>query len=273
MKLFDDLKLLTKLAIPVAILLAVSVGMILLARNSLSKLDENTQEIVDHSAQRAVLALELAVAVDEATIREKNLIIESDSPDRQVLRDQHTDAERTALKAIDGLLALSDTPERRAVNEKLKDLTTRFFSASREAIGLVMKNDGVAAAKLSNGDGRTARKTLVEALNKRVIANREALIEERQQASEVAGSATQTLTIVATLGLLAAFGLLGAIVLVGITRPLSRLVAMLQRMAQGEIDAQIREAARGDEIGAVGRAVEGIKAMVAQKAAEQAHRR
>ncbi len=41
-------------------------------------------------------------------------------------------------------------------------------------------------------------------------------------------------------------------------------------MAKGEIDAQIPEAKRGDEIGAVGRAVEGIKAMVAQKAAEQA---
>jgi methyl-accepting chemotaxis protein len=41
-------------------------------------------------------------------------------------------------------------------------------------------------------------------------------------------------------------------------------------MGHGEIDSEIREAARGDEIGAVGRAVEGIKRMVAEKAAEQA---
>jgi hypothetical protein len=34
-------------------------------------------------------------------------------------------------------------------------------------------------------------------------------------------------------------------------------------------DAEIREAGRGDEIGAVGKAVEGIKAMVARKAAEE----
>ncbi|SFL81266.1 methyl-accepting chemotaxis protein [Methylobacterium pseudosasicola] len=57
---------------------------------------------------------------------------------------------------------------------------------------------------------------------------------------------------------------------VGITRPLGRLVAVLQRMAKGEIEAEIAEARRGDEIGAVGRAVEGIKAMMARKAAEEA---
>ena len=61
------------------------------------------------------------------------------------------------------------------------------------------------------------------------------------------------------------------IAVAGITRPLSRLVSVLQRMAQGEIDAEIKEAARRDEVGAVGKAVEGIKAMVARKAAEEAH--
>ena len=98
--------------------------MILLARSSLSNLDANTQHIVDYSAQRAVLALQLAVAVDEATIREKNLIIERGGPEGQVLRDQHAEAERAANKAADELVQLSDTPERRAINEQLKNLTT-----------------------------------------------------------------------------------------------------------------------------------------------------
>ncbi|MFE1597707.1 methyl-accepting chemotaxis protein [Methylobacterium sp. ID0610] len=75
------------------------------------------------------------------------------------------------------------------------------------------------------------------------------------------------------LGLLA--GVLGAVTMamVGIMRPLRRLVGVLQRMAAGEIDAEIAEARRGDEIGTVGRAVEGIKALVAQKTAEEAERK
>ncbi|RUP13111.1 MAG: methyl-accepting chemotaxis protein [Methylobacterium sp.] len=80
----------------------------------------------------------------------------------------------------------------------------------------------------------------------------------------------RALMTVSALGLLA--GLIAAVFVatVGITRPLDRLVQVLQRMARGEIDAEIKEAARQDEVGAVGKAVEGIKAMVARKAAEEA---
>ncbi|SEO67084.1 Methyl-accepting chemotaxis protein [Methylobacterium sp. ap11] len=69
--------------------------------------------------------------------------------------------------------------------------------------------------------------------------------------------------------------LLGAalLLMLNIQRPLSRLVAVLERMAAGEIDATIAEARRADEIGALGRAVESIKAMVARKAAEDLERR
>ncbi|GAB6972105.1 methyl-accepting chemotaxis protein [Methylobacterium phyllosphaerae] len=72
------------------------------------------------------------------------------------------------------------------------------------------------------------------------------------------------------LGLLVGLAAAALVTIVGITRPLGRLVVVLRRMAQGEIEAEIREAGRGDEIGAVGRAVEGIKALVARKAAEEA---
>jgi len=80
----------------------------------------------------------------------------------------------------------------------------------------------------------------------------------------------RALITVSALGMLA--GLIAAIFVatVGITRPLDRLVSVLQRMAQGEINAEIKEAARRDEVGAVGKAVEGIKAMVTRKAAEEA---
>ncbi|MCJ2024988.1 HAMP domain-containing protein, partial [Methylobacterium sp. J-067] len=269
MKSLNDAKLIVKLAVPVAVLIAVCVGMVSLARNSLATLDANTQEIVDHSARRAILVLQLAVAVDEATIREKNLII-ADGADRRVLGDEHAGLEKKATQAVGSLVQLSDTPERRAINEQLRDLTARFFATSRRAVDLGLSDDPKAAMALSSGEGRSSRKALLEALDKRVAANVADLEAEKHRAEEVAADAARTLTVLASAGLLAAFGLLAAIAVYGITRPLGRLVAVLQRMATGEIDAPIPEAKRGDEIGAVGKAVEGIKAMVAQKAAEQA---
>ncbi len=83
----------------------------------------------------------------------------------------------------------------------------------------------------------------------------------------------QTLMTVGALGILA--GVLAAILIAvfGITRPIDGLVGVLRRMEQGAIDATIPEARRGDEIGAVGRAVEGIKAMVARTALAEAETR
>ncbi|WP_093567117.1 HAMP domain-containing methyl-accepting chemotaxis protein [Methylobacterium sp. 174MFSha1.1] len=84
-------------------------------------------------------------------------------------------------------------------------------------------------------------------------------------------NATRTrLMIVSGLGLVLGLAVVALVAVLGVTRPIGRLVRVLERMAHGEIEAEIAEARRGDEIGAIGRAVEGIKAMVAQKAAEQA---
>ncbi len=55
-----------------------------------------------------------------------------------------------------------------------------------------------------------------------------------------------------------------------VARPMKRLVHVLERMARGADDTVVQEAGRGDEIGAVARAVQDIKTMVARKALEQA---
>ncbi|SFL61606.1 methyl-accepting chemotaxis protein [Methylobacterium pseudosasicola] len=62
----------------------------------------------------------------------------------------------------------------------------------------------------------------------------------------------------------------GRLMTITVSRPLNRLVEALRRMSQGEIDAEIAEARRSDEIGMVGRAVESIKALVARKARDDA---
>ena len=74
------------------------------------------------------------------------------------------------------------------------------------------------------------------------------------------------------LGLLA--GLLAAafVAVFGITRPIRQLVEALRRMARGDSEATIVGRDRRDEVGAVGRAVEDIRALVARKAAEEAER-
>ncbi|WP_043352357.1 methyl-accepting chemotaxis protein [Methylobacterium sp. B1] len=265
-----NIGILLKLAIPALILAIVAGGVVLVARANLSALDASTQEIVDVQAMRAINALRLENAVSEATIREKNIIIETDPVAMAAHLEHFKASKERALTAIDWLIAKADTEARKTTNEGIKATLLGFFAAADRSVALGLKNQAEAASEISNRDVRPARMKIVDAVVKRVETNLRDLEAAKLNAAETAHGASSILTIGAVIGLLIAFGLLGVIVFQGITRPLANLVSVLQRMAQGEIDSEIKEATRGDEIGTVGKAVEGIKAMVARKAAEEA---
>ncbi|GEP08371.1 methyl-accepting chemotaxis protein [Methylobacterium gnaphalii] len=273
MRAFNNSKLLVKLAIPPLFLVAVSVGLVWFSQSSLTMLARVAQNLVDESATRAVLSAELALQVNEATIREKNIILETEEAQLVAQLKGQANAKTAAYRAVDRLIELSDSPERRARNEDIKAQMNHFFAASERVTAVAAKGDKRAATDISSGEGRVTRAKLVDALQQRVEANQRDLIKARDEAAAVAKDTTWTLVVVAIVGLIVASVLLAVIAIYGITKPMSRLVGVLQRMAKGEIDADIAEAARGDEIGAVGRAVEGIKTMVSKKAAEDAERK
>ncbi len=124
--------------------------------------------------------------------------------------------------------------------------------------------------KIAQEEASPARAALREQVQRRIDGIVEELAQAKLAAREAAERAAKLLILSAVIGLLIATSSAIMIGVFGITRPLGSLVGVLQRMARGEVDAEIREATRGDEIGAVGQAVEGIKTMVARKAAEEA---
>ncbi len=270
MRWFTNLRLLGKLAIPAALVALVAAGVVVLARDTLDQLQRTTQDVVDVRAARVITALQTALAIDEAVISEKNVILETDAA---VLSAQHrrfVEAQDRALGGVDRLIAMADTDARRAMLTGVKTTVAGFFSTAERSVALGLKNEKEQAARVSAEEVRPVRIKAIDAIQKRVAANISDLEEAKQQAVAVGNSAALALTLIAATGLLVAFGLLGLITVAGVVRPIGRLVRVLERMADGEIETEITEARRGDEIGAVARAVEGIKALVARKAAEQA---
>ncbi len=270
MSWFLNLRLLGKLAVPAALAALVAIGIVAMARGKIDTLAGVAQEVVDVRAARAIDALQVAAAVDEAIIAEKNIILETEDAVMKAQLEHYEASKGKAEGAMDQLVRLADTPQRRTMLEGIRrDLDAVFVAAGR-SVALGLKNEAEAASKISYDQVRPARLRLMQAIDGRIKANLHDLGQARDAATALAASASLSMTVIAALGLALAFGLLGLIVVAGVTRPMGRLVAVLQRMARGETEADIAEARRGDEIGAVGRAVEGIKAMVAQKAAEQA---
>ncbi|AWB21498.1 HAMP domain-containing protein [Methylobacterium currus] len=270
MNILGKIGILLKAALPLMILAAVAGGLVVYARSNLGDLAKQTGRLADVQMVRLESILSIRLNVNEAAVQSRNMAMETRQQEMAGYKDRYDAAEKAALASADTLIALSDSPGRKAANEDLRRILVEFFAISERANVLGLANQNDAAAKLLLVEAAPIRAKVRDAVQPRIEILKAELKQARTEADQASAEAGATLVGAATAGLLAAMALALLIVVAGITRPLGNLVGVLHRMAQGEIDAEIREAARGDEIGAVGRAVEGIRAMVAQKAAEQA---
>lgn len=272
MKRFNNLKLLAKLAIPAFMLVAVAVGLVILAKSSLGTLEHTAQQIVDVNTARVIEIMRIAIEVDEASINEKNIIIATDIADQQKQYDSYKEHRQTAFTTIDHVIAMAATPERRATNESIKADLVDYFAAADRSVAHGMKNEKEAAFKASSNDVRPARRKIAETVAKRIDANIKELDAAKRQAAETAASATSTLIVTAVFGLTFALGLLALIAIYGMTRPLNAITSAMSRLAAGDLEVAVAGTERRDEVGLLARSLQVFKdnAITARRlAAEQ----
>ncbi|TXN39646.1 methyl-accepting chemotaxis protein [Methylobacterium sp. WL7] len=270
MALLRDAKILVKFAIPLVIVALAAGGLIVYARASLIAQSTQTRQIVDVQAKRLAMILGLQIDFGEIAVQARNLVLEtreSQMAGYQTLIKQNT---AHAFSLLDALMQMADTPARRSAGETLRQILTAFGAVVDRVAASAERGEAEAAGAILLAEGNPLRAKLVEMIQARVDVLTGDLQRERDASEAAASRATLLLVAAATIGLAIAIGAGVAVVVLGVTAPLKRLVRTLERMGRGETDSEIHEAARGDEIGAVGRAVEGIKRMVAAEAAEQA---
>ncbi|SFL69779.1 methyl-accepting chemotaxis protein [Methylorubrum salsuginis] len=248
----------------------VAAGLVYYAIGGLNLLAGQTRDIVDLQTVRLERILAVQVNTNDAAVLARNIILETREQEMEAYRTRYDAVVKASREAVDVLIALADTPERKSINNNLQAILGEFFAALDKSNTLGLKNDNAAAAKVLLVDAAAARAKMRDFVQARVATLNAELRQARDGAEQAVTTAKTVLIGASVVGLLGAMALSAWIVIVGITRPLGNLVGVLRRMSQGEIDAEIEEAARGDEVGAVGKAVEGIKAMVARKAAEEA---
>jgi methyl-accepting chemotaxis protein len=273
MRALNNLKLLTKLAIPVTIFVAVTVGLIVLAMSGLNDMAQDTQDLVEQEVARQILTLQINSEVNETTTQEKNLILFSD-PEMIKSGDKTFNTYKgLALKHADELIALADTPERKTFYADLKANITNYFSLLDKSVERGKVNDDEGALKISNGEGRDARIKLRNLLIERVEGSKKSLEQAANDADQLASDTSWTLIASAAAGIIAALGLIGAIVISGITRPLGAMTTAMGQLANGDLAINVTGTERKDEVGTLARALQVFKdnAIEARRlAAEQA---
>jgi len=259
MKAYANLKLITKIIIPLGILVAVVAGIVWSASNGLDTLDENTKRLVDVTAARLVHIQAIATAVNNATVQEKNIILDKDATRKKAFDQGYQSSVRDAAQHLDALMAMANSVERRKANEEIKAAFDRYKTLTDGSVALGLKGDSDGAFKVSSGDGREARIALIKLLTDRVTANQKELNQERNEAAELAASTRTSLITVAGVGLVMALAVLGAVVLYMVARPLAAMAGAMGKLAAGDLKVEVTGTERKDEIGLLARAMQVFK--------------
>ncbi|MBE7246498.1 MAG: HAMP domain-containing protein [Actinomycetospora chiangmaiensis] len=273
MNILSRIKIIAKIVIPLLVTALVSAITAYSAIRTLNSVQERSSLTVDYFTVRLTSLQNARISLDDAAVMNRNILIGDPKADLLDDKNRYDAAARTMLGTLDRLIATSRSADDRAKVETIRQIIAPLLDLVARSNAAALAGDRETALRIAFQDALPGRKAFHAAMQDGLQYVERQIADGKQETQRDVEHATAVLIVTAVVGLVAALGVAGGIAVYGITRPLDRLVAALQRMAAGATDVALLEAGRRDEIGAVDRAVEDIKAMVARNAAEEAERR
>jgi methyl-accepting chemotaxis protein len=272
MSLLSRFRILTKILVVIGVLSAVAVGITVLSINSLKQISEQAGLVAKVASNSMLLLRMNAIAL---TVNRAELQFASD-PRPESRKAARADIEQGIKNFTPRLEELKKLPRadlKAQIDEIAKGWTDYvnglgdLYKAGDAVQGVQMtaetqqlQNMAEASEKTAD-DFRLKMRNMADVLDKRVEAVTQDAVTEYESVSTM-------LMAMATAGIV--LGLLLGFVTgqYGVAKPIGVLVRLLQRLARGE-EVEITGTERKDEIGDTARAVNGIKAMLAEKAEHQ----
>lgn len=267
LRFFVNLKLLYKLAIPVAVLLAVIGGIVWTAASGLNELAANADYIVSVTAGRRASLFDMGMQVNQANVDAKNAIID---PGADAVRGYNADFKKSLDAAIadaDKIATLADTADWRDIGDKLHQALLAYRDAGQRNIDLAASGDIAGATKLSLGDARVTRRATSDLIDRYLVTAAQQMLDARNAAQLLAQNVLRSLEITVALGLILALSLLGVVAIFLVARPLKKSTATMERLAKGDLAVDVAGTERHDEIGTLARSLQIFKdtAIAAQR--------
>ena len=200
LRLFANLKLIQKLLIPIAMLLAVAVVIVWQAEDGIAQLGASLENIVDIKAPTRAISLGVSVAINDAAIAEKNAILETRADQISAHKARFGKDIEASLVGVDKLATLSVTTEQRQATDAMKQAIKAYESGALKNFDLNARGDREGAVAASLGELLKLRGAIVEMVNKRVDEAGVAMAEAKQNAIELKSATIRSLILVASCG-------------------------------------------------------------------------
>ena len=245
----------TKMVIPIALMLVVALGIVAFAERALDRLRAQTHEIITVTAARQALALSAIAAVNSAAANEKNAMLMTDQVGLDAFASAYvTDIDHLTAD-IASLKSLASDPAGSAALDHIASATEAYYATGKRLYQLMVDKDFTKAHALSTGGAQSAREWLIELIQGEVDQT-----TTKMREAEASADALYRRTV----ALLVAFSLGGlgcAVVMVGwittrlIIWPLTEITDAMGRLSRGDLDIAIEDRGRRDEIGVLAQAL------------------
>ncbi len=251
----ENLRLMTKVVIPTAVMLAVALGIVGLADRSLARLTAETHQIIRITAKRQALALVAQASINSVAANEKNAMLMTDKAGIDAFATGYVTDMNHLKASIAALGTLASDPAESDRLTQIERAIAAYAATGAELYRLMVGKRFDEAHALSNGGAQKARERLIGLIRQEVAESSAAM----QRAEGLADQQYQH-TLRFLFGFSAA-GLISALLTVGwistrfIVGPLMRITDAMGRLSKGDLAIAIEAAERRDEIGVLGRAL------------------
>jgi methyl-accepting chemotaxis protein len=254
---FQNIAIISKIAIPATMVASVAIGIVLSASLAVTSLSDTATTLVDKNAARVEYSLEAESLFNSAAVSEKNVMLaardEKAAHDNIALYDKAT---QSTLDAIAKFEAITDSADQRTLIDTFRTAVNNRRQASAHVFELAGAGKADEAFAYSRNVAAEYRRQAADAVGKLIKLNVDAMRVARDDGVSMAAHTRAWLVVGAIAGLVFAFSILGWIALHQISKPLSRITGEMQKLAQGDLDIRVEGTARADEIGALARSLE-----------------
>jgi methyl-accepting chemotaxis protein len=274
MLLLSRFRILTKILTLIILLSAVAAGISVFGIEALSVVDQAAERI-NRNADAAVLVARMNTALLAINRAEFQLATDPRLEARKAVQNEiatQTDAFKTHL----GELRAFDTAVAKRYAATIEQQWNKYESdvAATYRAADAVKNFQMTAevAKLRDTviESTAAAETLRTSLRSLDTDFEKWMDQVTAEADAEYNTASKTMIAIAVVGILLGLMLGFAIGQYGIAQPIRGLVSMLQRLAGGEFDIEIKGKDRKDEVGEIAGAVDQFKIKLAEKARQEA---
>ncbi len=231
----ENLRLITKMVFPIAVMLAVALGIVAFAERSLDKLRAQTHEIIRVTAARQALALSASASANGVAANEKNAMLMTDKTGLDVFASGYV-TEIDHLKAdIAGLQSLTAEPRELEALAAMAQAVEAYFATGERLYQLMVDREYEAAHALSTGEAQDARDRLIQLIGEEVVRSTAKMQQAEGQADALYERTVGLLIALSVGGLFCAILMVSWITSRLIIRPLAAMAQAVEAyFATGE---------------------------------------